>query len=1225
RVERRLLVPVDLPRGGPRVKFTGEQVAAVELREGPLFLHAGAGSGKTRVLVERFVRFVCEDEKGVDRLLAITFTEKAAAELKSRIRERFLELGEREHAREAERAWVSTIHGFCSRLLRANALAAGIDPDFRVLDESRAARLAIDAFDRALEDFVRAGGERLDLAASYTPDKLERMVRTVYSRLRSQGQTRPELPPVEPPAETGERARLEAALGVAGASLAGAGVNKTVTAALGAVGKCTDSLAALPAGRLGDPIAFEELRVKRGNALALRGAEFDELAEAMDAWLGLCKASRAYADYVLLAKLVDRYGRHYAAAKADRSALDFEDLELRARDLLRSDRLLRSEVRSRFDGVMVDEFQDTNELQNELLDLVSDGNLFTVGDELQSIYGFRNADVDVFRRRRDVAEGEERSRRLATSFRAHPDVLDVVNRAFASVWGDYPPLAPGREAGEGAAPGPPRVDLLVVDGKRPRWEGSLEDNAFGDWMLARKVPPWRAAEARLLAKRIGELAGPGRRYGYGDVAVLLRATRDMDVYERALTDRGIPTYATGGGGYWSQQQISDLRAYLAALANPRDERSLYTLLASPLVGASLDALALIRFRAHVKGGWHDAWNVLEGAFLGGDGSDGLAGALAERDRRRIEAFVQRFSSERAAAPRMSLETLIDRAVTESGYDRAILELHEGDRRMANVRKLMRLAREYEAESGRDLRGFIDFVDEQELLQAREGEAPIESEDAVLLMTVHAAKGLEFPVVCVADMGRGARNEQGPLQVSTDGRVGLQLESLGGGKVSAPEWERIKQERDSADEAEEKRIFYVAMTRAEEHLVVSGATDTEDWPEPKPLGIPMDWAWRALAPGLQAIATGGGEGAEGGVRCSVLTPVTVDALLPPADRVPGEPDRAPLAGEEVRAARRPAFAPVAAGVPLPVARLSYSALESYKRCGYRFYLERVVGMRRAEAPLPAARAADGDGERDGDGDGQLALAEPPAPPAEAGLPPRVRGTVVHELLEAVDFRRPAPPARDAVERRLRAHGIEPSPRSAEELAALVAGALRSPVAERLSAARRVRAEVPFAFELAAPGAAGEPLVVDGYLDVHAEEDGGALIVDYKTDALRGRPPADATAEKYAAQRLVYALAALRGGAARVEVVHLFLERPDQPASVAFEAADVPRLERELIELAEGVVAARFERSDEPHRELCQGCPGQPALCTWGPDRTMAERAEGETFGDPEPVDVRAGVA
>jgi ATP-dependent helicase/nuclease subunit A len=299
----------------------------------------------------------------------------------------------------------------------------------------------------------------------------------------------------------------------------------------------------------------------------------------------------------------------------------------------------------------------------------------------------------------------------------------------------------------------------------------------------------------------------------------------------------------------------------------------------------------------------------------------------------------------------------------------------------------------------------------------------------------------------------------------------------------------------------------------------------------------------------------------------------------------------------------------------VARLSYSALESYKRCGYRFYLERVVGMRRAEAPQVVAPAAT-------NGEAQLALGEA-AEQVPAAVEPRVRGTVVHELLVGVDFKRPVAPSLPAVERKLREHGAPTG--SAPELAELVDGALRSPVAERLGAARRVRAELPFAFELAAPGAAGDPLVVDGFLDVYAEEADGALIVDYKTDALRGRDPAAATAEKYAAQRLVYALAALRAGSERVEVVHLFLERPDEPASACFAASDVPRLERELIELAEGVVGRRFEPAGKPHRELCQGCPGQPALCSWSLEETMAERPEGETFGDPEPVDVRAGVA
>src|SRR5205823_13954405 len=175
RLERRLLVSVHLPGGGMTpLDLTDEQRRAVDRRDGPLFLEAGAGSGKTRVLVERFVRAVCDDGVAVDAMLAITFTEKAAAEMKTRIRERFIGLGERERAREAEGAWVSTIHGFCARVLRTHPLAAGVDPEYRVLDETEASRIAIDAFDGALEDFLKraSGRERLDLVASYTPDRV---------------------------------------------------------------------------------------------------------------------------------------------------------------------------------------------------------------------------------------------------------------------------------------------------------------------------------------------------------------------------------------------------------------------------------------------------------------------------------------------------------------------------------------------------------------------------------------------------------------------------------------------------------------------------------------------------------------------------------------------------------------------------------------------------------------------------------------------------------------------------------------------------------------------------------------------------------------------------------------------------------------------------------------------------------------------------------------------
>jgi hypothetical protein len=173
-------------------------------------------------------------------------------------------------------------------------------------------------------------------------------------------------------------------------------------------------------------------------------------------------------------------------------------------------------------------------------------------------------------------------------------------------------------------------------------------------------------------------------------------------------------------------------------------------------------------------------------------------------------------------------------------------------------------------------------------------------------------------------------------------------------------------------------------------------------------------------------------------------------------------------------------------------------------------------------------------------------------------------------------------------------------------------LSSELCARIQAARRVRRELPFAYSLAPEGLGGRSVLINGVVDVHADEGERLLVVDYKTDALDGRDPAEVCDEKYSGQRLVYALAGLRTGAEEVEVAYCFLERPDLVVSRRFGAGDRTALEGELLELAAGVISGRFEPTDRPHRELCQFCPGQPALCSWGPDRTLADRPEGETF-------------
>jgi ATP-dependent helicase/nuclease subunit A len=1158
------------------VSLTPEQERAVARRDGSLMVRAGAGTGKTTVLVERFVRAVVDDGVAVEAILAITFTEKAAAEMKARVRARFLELGRRDEARAAEAAWISTIHGFCSRVLRAHALSAGIDPGFRVLDELEAERVATDAFDAALGSFMGEGEDpqRLEMVAAYTPDRLRDMVRTAHARLRSRGERFPRLQEAQPPRVGSEAAGLDAAARAALGELQAAPVSASGTTAMRAIERCLGLLDRFAGpGQLPEPSDLEGLSFA-GRAKVLCTDACDEYRAALADYTALCTARREYLDHTMLRVLLELYGERYEEGKRRRSGLDFEDLELIARDLLAGSEGLREQYASRFAHVLVDEYQDTNPLQNELLELLGRDNLFRVGDERQSIYGFRHADVDVFRGHWTRAADAARAESITVNFRSRGEVLDAVDLAFERVWDDFEPL---REA-PGARDEPPAVDpcveLLVTDRSKPRWDEALgTEEPFGQAM--RGATPWRAAEARLLARRIEELAGEGG-YEWRDVVVLLRATTHMVHYERALEERGIPTHVVGGRGYWTQQQVADLRHWLAALANPLDELAVYSVLASPLGGLSLDAVALIGLEARRMG--RDPWWLLSEP-------DGLMEMLPADDRRRVASFIALFEEERRSAPQVSLETLIDRAVTKTGYDAHVLSLPAGTRRMANVRKLMRMAREFEADEGRDLRGFIDALAERDVLQSREGEAPLEAEalDAVRLMTVHRAKGLEFPVVCVADLGKDGREDDGSLRISDDGSLGLRLASIGGGSVDSEKLERIKAEQKTAGEAEEKRIFYVAVTRAQRHLLLSGATDLEAMPEPDELKEPMRWAIRGFCESAMSAGEPEGvhlderEGRPVRVRWSRLTPDNVEELLPAADRVPARAEPEPAGG-----VRQPELGLAALPAPraLPVSRLSYTGLEAYRRCSYRFYLEKALRLPPVDPPFVAD------------------------PLPETGIGALLRGTLVHQLLERLDVRRPRVPGASEVEALAETHGVELSADEVADLRDMVERFVGSELRERLARARRVRTELPFAFTLEPPGAGGRSVLVNGVVDVHAAEDDGLLVVDYKSDALNGNDPGELTARDYSTQRIVYALAGLRSGAERVEVVHCFLEQPDRPAAAAFAAADASRLETDLLDLARGVVDGRFVPTEEPHAELCATCPGRAALCSWPEERTLA---------------------
>ena len=1120
-------------------KLNDEQVAAVEAT-GNVFVSAGAGTGKTSVLVERYVRAVCDRGLDVESILVITYTRKAAGELRSRIRAALLERGRRDLARDLDGAWISTIHGFCNRLLKAHPFGVGLDPRFRELDEAGAAVLRGEAFERALETFC-AGSEpeRLRLLATYRANGLRRMLTGVYETLRSAG--RPLV------LELGERPSFDDAL----AAL------RTEASCLADDTEATDTQRrnAAEASRLAVDGTPPE-RVIDLSSLQSRGARATSYEQARKALEQAALEELAAADRDLLQDLLERFADEYAAAKRRESVVDFEDLQLAARDLLRDDEAVREATRLRFLLVMVDEFQDTNLLQCELIDLVSHPDateVFTVGDEFQSIYGFRHADVEVFRQRREDASN---LLSLRSNYRSRPQVLAAVNHLFAGAFGeDFQPLAASAEFADAVFGHP--VELLVTDKASYRETGEH----------------WRRGEAKAIAARVRELVDSGEAVP-GEIVVLFAAGSDAEIYEEELRRLALPTYRATGRGYFGQQQVADLLAYLRLLHNRYDDVALATVLASPFVGVSNDSLVLLRRGAPRR----PLFTALERGFPEG---------LPVEEEQLLRAFLQRYERLVRLSTRAGLERLCEQVLAEHDYDLAILARWDGTRRFANLRKLGRLAREYEAVRGSDLAAFVRFVQDQEALGAKQLEALAEEEgaDAVRLLTIHGAKGLEFKVVVVADAGRDTGGPRGGDEIValSDGRFGFRMiHPTRGDRRPVFGFDEVREAERGREREERLRLYYVAMTRAIDRLIVSGAVDLERSADRE---TPIGWVLERL-------------GAADSVRDALDEPVEiergearfllrVDRFAPASEpaAVVEEPDL-PEVGQlelfgELPVGPGPvglALSPLAE-LPAPplhdVRRLSYSALALYERCSYRYFAERVAGLR----PVPA-NGVNADADPVGQAEGS---AEPVELWALAG---NEIGDAVHRLLELVPLDAPAPPPRGELDASVRSWYPAATEAELERIAALVDAYCESELAQRLARLPGARPERPFAFE-------HDGVLLHGRLDVLWLTDGRALVVDYKSNALAGADPAEIVEAEYRLQRLVYALACLRGGAEEAEVVYQFLERPDDLVSATFTAADVSGLESELSAAIARIRVGDFRPT--PSELVCAGCPALDLVC------------------------------
>jgi ATP-dependent helicase/nuclease subunit A len=1132
---------------------TTEQAAAIAASGRNVLIEAGAGTGKTGVMVDRYCRLVCEDGVSPEAVLAFTFTDKAAAELRQRIREELelrAEAGS-ERARELlgglGSAWVTTIHGFCNRLLAAHPVAIGIDPRFRVLDAPEAERAAREAFDEALEEFLAGGDDaREQTVAAFDIAGLRAMVCGAHAELRSRGVADPRLgrPPT---ADAG--AALRAAADAAAATLEELRPTDPNRESL-------ELAAAILPAQGGDAPSLDRLVALCTESKAKSLAAYREAIEAAVA--RTAEAGEGGAAYRHVAELMELFSARFAVAKERRAGIDFEDLQILAVRLLEQTETGAAH-RTRFSHLLVDEFQDTNRLQLRLIEALRgpDSKLMVVGDELQSIYGFRHADLDVFREQRRAIEVADDGEAIALSgnFRSRPELIGAFNAIGEKLLGDgYRPLRVGAPAQHPAPLGEgPAVELLLTG--RDGWDAETIEL---EPAIDARTPLNQLAEARFLAGRLRELADAGVERS--EMVVLLRAFTHLDAYEDSLERAGLRPYVVGGRGYWSQQQVADVCALLATIANPLDDQALFGALASPACGVTPDTLWLLRA---ATGGGRSVWRTIEQAA-------GLAEAeIAEPqrleqilapERELLDRFAAKVVTLRDRAPFLPLGDLIDAIVTETGYDLAVLMRLAGEARFANLRKLMRLAAEYEAGEGRDLRGLLDFLAARaEADGDAQAATAVEGHDGVRIMTIHSAKGLEFGVVAVPHLSRSLlAGSRTPLLTlgheAEEPRVGMQLRRLGAASINLFAHRELREEGQRRDAEEELRLFHVAATRARERLILSGVVRPQAGREASP-GTPVveriveafgidraaDSAVRIPPPEAREGLEASFAPSEGAVRVNLASPerATLLASVRREDGAALDPGIGPaplLERRRLTAPRRP---------------LSYTAISTHEEGAGPLHQERALEM--DDSVRGSARIADGTANAS----------------TEGGT---ARGRVVHGLLEWSANHDWREPTMELASRFAHSEGLDGDSDNAiagllEPVRAWLGSTL---FAERVHGTSRSRAELPILLPLA-------DTVLRGSIDLLVERDGAPpLVVDYKTDRLDGADPAE-RAGHYEIQRDIYALAVREARRSQeVDVAYVFLEQPQRPV--------LERLGPEQIEAGRARLAAAIERVSADRAEM-----------------------------------------
>jgi ATP-dependent exoDNAse (exonuclease V) beta subunit len=1028
-------------------------------RDVTLVVDAGAGTGKTRELLQRLLETLLTDGVSVNRIAAITFTEKAAAEMGRRLRAGLEGAWEacpekrpllRGILRDLENICVTTIHSFCLRILREHAVAAALDPRFEVLDEVQAGVLE----ERRWEDWLGRSlqGEAPELVAALrcgmTLKQVGRTKEFLLGNLTLLGGPPPAETTAPPDALPVARAFLAAEADLRGTVL-GSGIEDRLTDAASAILDLLPGLSS--AGPEDLPFALFRARLAGYKDLGGKKAWGERLAAARGIVYPLREAlwdfQSAFGARVLrdLERWIWGYLREAVETQSREGSLTYDGLLLRTRDLLRVRPEVLRRVRGRFDRIFIDEFQDTDPLQAEIVRLLCSregkegavldrGRLFVVGDPKQSIYRFRRADLGQYLRVRDEVRrspgGEVES--LAVNFRTVPGILEWVNGRFASLMESqafpFAPLVPKREPGPPGAMVPVtglRVEVPPESSRNPKEPEARAVAAEIDRLL--KDPP-------LVQDRDG---GGWRPLRAGDVAVLFRNLSSYEeAYEDAFRRLGVPFVVEGGRKFYRRPEVAALVSLLSCLAAPAEESLGVAVLRSFLFGFSDEEIFLLRSGGRV-------FRFLEPFEP--------SGPLEERLKSAFDLLAR---LRRQTAP-LGLPEALQVLFRETDLWVVTAAQPHGAQRLANLLKVRDLAASIEEAENLTLRGFASWLRERQEGESEEEQAPgpDEAEGAVRWMTVHQAKGLEFPVVFLA--GFRKRGDRSMLVDRASGSVEL---AFNDDALATLGIERTRAAEEAEAALEDARLLYVACTRARDGLVV-----------PFPVPMKEEHPLAGLCEGWAA--------ASQGASCAWRAPSGGDVRFIQPPPFPEE------------TSDRESFSVALDGDAGPDVLEAGRALDAMEAA----WMERVS---RLEAGPVSRKAHAGAGGRE----------EDPVPPSEGGAGMRF-GSLVHRLMELALTR-----GEGLLEAAARAWGLELSLGSRS-----VQDALR--MARRAAASgllRRARESGRVFVEAGAARREEDGAVLEGVMDLAFVEDGAWVVVDYKT----GRDP-ERFREEYERQLRAYA--------------------------------------------------------------------------------------------------------